>query len=228
MSLESIDVVPAAAPGVSPAEQKPQDDSTPKLQTAAVIPGVDVSVPEPTPKQRVSEDLSSKKPKITTATTSIASLASEPTSGQEALVGLTMETNRPKDDLDMMIEEALKMGDLVSHSRLFREKKEIEGIMDYHSHWIIRTDPKYSLHLKTTSRKTNTPQQTIEAPPQTRKSRLTAPKEQNLRPSGLRLRRRAAGREHSSVCRGTMEHKGRATLISEPSRCCRKCRSIMR
>lgn len=117
MSLEGIDVVPTAAPGVSPAKQRLQDDPIPKLQTAAVAPGVDVSVPEPTPEQRVSEDLSSKQPKTTTATTSgVAGLASEPTSEQGALVGLTIEMNRPKDDLDMMIEEALKMGNLVSHS----------------------------------------------------------------------------------------------------------------
>lgn len=222
-SLEDIDVA-LAAPGVSPAEQRPRDDSTPKLQTTTVTPGADASVSETTPEQRVSEDLSSKQPKITTATTSsVAGLASE---GE--LVGLTM--NRPKDDLDMMIEEALKMGNFVSHSRLFLARKKRNRIGHGLSLALsfTRTDPKYSPRLKTTSRKINTPQQTIKAPPQMRKSRSTASKERNFRPSGLGLRRWAAGRGHSSVCRKTMERRGRGILISELSRCCRKCRSIMR
>lgn len=42
-------------------------------------------------------------------------------------MGLMGETNRPKDDLDHMIEEALKMGDLVSFNYSEKEKKSIES-----------------------------------------------------------------------------------------------------
>lgn len=62
------------------------------------------------------EELSSKRQKITaTITPRVAGLAPQPTSEQRAL----MEINRPRDDLDMMIEEALKMGNLVSRSQNF-------------------------------------------------------------------------------------------------------------
>lgn len=223
MSQEETRFIPAATPNVSPTA--PEDGLTSKVPTAATLtPGVYFPALQPTSEQRALEEVSSKQQKITaTITPRVAGLAPQLTSEQKALV----EINRPKDDLDMMIEEALKMGNLVSRSQLllFFFKKKLNGPQTITR---IRTNPKYSLRLKMTSRKTNTPQQTTKTPPRTRKNRSTVLKGQNLRLSGPGPRKWAAGREHSSVCRRTMECKGMGILISGLLRSCQKCRSITR
>lgn len=114
MSQEETRVIPAATPNVSPTV--PEDGLTSKVPTAATLtPGVYVPALQPTSEQRALEEASSKQQKITaTITPRVAGLAPQPTSEQKALI----EINRPKDDLDMMIEEALKMGNLVSRSQL--------------------------------------------------------------------------------------------------------------
>lgn len=230
MSQEETRVIPAATPNASPIA--PEDGLTPKVQTAVTLtPGVYVPALQPTSEQRVLEEVSSKQQKITTTITPrVAGLAPQPTSEQRALI----EINRPKDDLDMMIEEALKMGNLVSHSQLllllffFFKKNRMGHRLSLVLGFFSKTNPEYSLRLKTTSRKTNTPQQTTKTPPRTRKNHSTVSKGRNLRLSGLGPRKWAAGREHSSVCKRTMECKGMGILISELSRSCRKCRSITR
>lgn len=128
MSPDDTHTIPAT-PDISSAalEQRLSGGLSPKLLTTT--PAYVLTL-QPTSKQGVLGGLS-ELPKTPAATTpGVVGPAPPPTSEQRAPEGLMMETNRPKDDLDLMIEEALKMGDLVSHSQLF-------GGSNSYGSWVI-------------------------------------------------------------------------------------------
>lgn len=139
---EETRIIPAAAiTGISSAtpDQRLLDRLSPKALTT---PNVYAPALAPTSEQRMLEELSSETTAATTP--GVAGPAPPPASEQRALLGLMGETNRPKDDLDHMIEEALKMGDLVSLDYL--------GNNSIESHNVTRIlTRKYSLLLMTTS-----------------------------------------------------------------------------
>lgn len=165
MPPEEARIIPAAAiPDVSSAtpEQRLLDRLSSNAQTT---PDTYTPALTPTSEQRVLEELSGQSKTTAATTPGVANPAPPPTSEQRALMGLMGETNRPKDDLDHMIEEALKMGDLVGLSYL--------GNNSNGSWYITRIlTRKHSPLLTTTSQKTNT-RQTLKTPPMKR-NRLAA------------------------------------------------------